>query len=290
MPYAQAHYPFENKERFEAAFPADFIAEGLDQTRGWFYTLMVLSTALFDRPAFKSLVCNGMVLAADGKKMSKRLKNYPDPNEVRRPPRTVRAAPRPRRPPTGATPRAGGGQVRRRCAAPLPRQLARRARRVAALRGARRVRGGQGGVPAVVQRVPLPRAKRGAHARRGRRLRPNRHARGGAAAQRARPVAAGGDADAGGGRAARDGRIPPLQRRAQPRALHRGAHQHLRPLQPRPPQGQGRRRRRRRRARHALRLPRQGAPRTSRLPRRRPPLASSHGHRALCRSASRWRR
>lgn len=77
MPYGQLHYPFENRELFEANFPADFVAEGLDQTRGWFYTLMVLSTALFDRPAFKNLVCNGLVLAADGKKMSKRLKNYP---------------------------------------------------------------------------------------------------------------------------------------------------------------------------------------------------------------------
>eukprot|EP00611_Tribonema_gayanum_P029034 TRINITY_DN765_c3_g1_i2.p1 TRINITY_DN765_c3_g1~~TRINITY_DN765_c3_g1_i2.p1 ORF type:complete len:617 (+),score=242.77 TRINITY_DN765_c3_g1_i2:415-2265(+) len=82
MPYAQLHYPFENKERFEAGFPADFIAEGLDQTRGWFYTLSVLSTALFDKPPFKNLVCNGLVLAEDGKKMSKRLKNYPDPNNV----------------------------------------------------------------------------------------------------------------------------------------------------------------------------------------------------------------
>jgi isoleucyl-tRNA synthetase len=82
MPYAQKHYPFENKEQFENGFPADFIAEGLDQTRGWFYTLMVLSTALFDKPAFKNLICNGLVLAADGKKMSKRLKNYPDPNLV----------------------------------------------------------------------------------------------------------------------------------------------------------------------------------------------------------------
>jgi isoleucyl-tRNA synthetase len=82
MPYAQQHYPFENKERFEKGFPAHFIAEGLDQTRGWFYTLMVLSTALFDKPAFTNLIVNGMVLASDGKKMSKRLKNYPDPNEV----------------------------------------------------------------------------------------------------------------------------------------------------------------------------------------------------------------
>ncbi len=82
MPYAQLHYPFENKEVFEKGFPADFIAEGLDQTRGWFYTLMVLSTALFDKPAFKNCIVNGLVLAADGKKMSKRLKNYPDPNDV----------------------------------------------------------------------------------------------------------------------------------------------------------------------------------------------------------------
>lgn len=82
MPYAQRHYPFENKDDFEKGFPADFIAEGLDQTRGWFYTLMVLSTALFDKPAFKNLICNGLVLAGDGKKMSKRLKNYPDPNVV----------------------------------------------------------------------------------------------------------------------------------------------------------------------------------------------------------------
>jgi len=79
MPYAQAHYPFENREHFEKHFPADFIAEGLDQTRGWFYTLLVLSTALFDRPAFANVIVNGLVLAEDGRKMSKRLKNYPDP-------------------------------------------------------------------------------------------------------------------------------------------------------------------------------------------------------------------
>jgi isoleucyl-tRNA synthetase len=82
MPYAQDHYPFDNKGRFEQAFPADFIAEGLDQTRGWFYTLHVLGTALFDRPAFKNVVVNGMVLAADGKKLSKRLRNYPEPAEI----------------------------------------------------------------------------------------------------------------------------------------------------------------------------------------------------------------
>mmetsp|Transcript_171978 Transcript_171978/g.551232 ORF Transcript_171978/g.551232 Transcript_171978/m.551232 type:complete len:1102 (-) Transcript_171978:332-3637(-) len=82
MPYSSKHYPFENKEDFEKGFPANFIAEGLDQTRGWFYTLMVLSTHLFDKPAFKNLICNGLVLAADGKKMSKRLKNYPDPTDM----------------------------------------------------------------------------------------------------------------------------------------------------------------------------------------------------------------
>jgi isoleucyl-tRNA synthetase len=82
MPYAQSHYPFENKEQFEQGFPADFIAEGLDQTRGWFYTLSVLGTALFNKTPFKNVVVNGMVLAEDGKKMSKRLKNYPDPTTV----------------------------------------------------------------------------------------------------------------------------------------------------------------------------------------------------------------
>jgi len=82
MPYAQHHYPFENKEHFDDNFPAHFIAEGLDQTRGWFYTLMVLSTALFKKPAFKNVVVNGLVLAEDGLKMSKRLKNYPDPLHV----------------------------------------------------------------------------------------------------------------------------------------------------------------------------------------------------------------
>ncbi|KAI0226422.1 isoleucine--tRNA ligase [Massospora cicadina] len=82
MPYAQQHYPFENKEKFEGSFPADFIAEGLDQTRGWFYTLMVLSTHLFDEPPYKNLIVNGLVLAEDGKKMSKRLKNYPAPSKI----------------------------------------------------------------------------------------------------------------------------------------------------------------------------------------------------------------
>ncbi|KAG7615473.1 Isoleucine--tRNA ligase, cytoplasmic [Arabidopsis thaliana] len=82
MPYAYIHYPFENKELFEKNFPGDFVAEGLDQTRGWFYTLMVLSTALFEKPAFKNLICNGLVLAEDGKKMAKKLRNYPPPLEV----------------------------------------------------------------------------------------------------------------------------------------------------------------------------------------------------------------
>lgn len=82
MPYAQNHYPFENKEYFEAHFPADFISEGLDQTRGWFYTLTVLAAALFDKPAFHNCIVNGLILATDGKKMSKSLRNYTDPSLV----------------------------------------------------------------------------------------------------------------------------------------------------------------------------------------------------------------
>ena len=82
MPYAQNHYPFENKDLVENNLPADFIAEGLDQTRGWFYTLLILSTALFDRPAFKNVIVNGLILAEDGQKMSKRLRNYPPPDDV----------------------------------------------------------------------------------------------------------------------------------------------------------------------------------------------------------------
>ncbi len=82
MPYAQHHYPFENKAHFEANFPANFIAEGLDQTRGWFYTLVVLGAALFDKPPFENVIVNGLILAEDGQKMSKRKKNYPDPKEV----------------------------------------------------------------------------------------------------------------------------------------------------------------------------------------------------------------
>jgi isoleucyl-tRNA synthetase len=79
MPYAQYHYPFEEPEAFARRFPADYIAEGLDQTRGWFYTLLVLSTALFDQAPFRNCVVNGLILAEDGRKMSKSLRNYPDP-------------------------------------------------------------------------------------------------------------------------------------------------------------------------------------------------------------------
>ncbi|OQV24382.1 Isoleucine--tRNA ligase, cytoplasmic [Hypsibius exemplaris] len=80
--YASSHYPFENQKEFEDKFPADFIAEGIDQTRGWFYTLLVLSTALFNKPPSKNVIVNGLVLADDGQKMSKSKKNYPDPMEV----------------------------------------------------------------------------------------------------------------------------------------------------------------------------------------------------------------
>lgn len=80
MPYAQSHYPFSiTDEEFMKGFPANFIAEGLDQTRGWFYTLMVISTAVKDAAPFKNLIVNGIVLSKEGKKMSKRLKNYPEP-------------------------------------------------------------------------------------------------------------------------------------------------------------------------------------------------------------------
>ncbi|KAL0265478.1 UNVERIFIED_CONTAM: hypothetical protein PYX00_010981 [Menopon gallinae] len=82
MPYAQQHYPFEKKQNFYEYFPAHFIAEGLDQTRGWFYTLMVLSTALFNQAPFLNVMVNGLVLANDGKKMSKSLRNYTDPSEI----------------------------------------------------------------------------------------------------------------------------------------------------------------------------------------------------------------
>ena len=82
MPYAQNHYPFENKKLFPEIFPADFIAEGVDQTRAWFYTLTVLSSALFKKPAFKHVIVNGIILAEDGNKMSKRLRNYPAPEIV----------------------------------------------------------------------------------------------------------------------------------------------------------------------------------------------------------------
>ena len=82
MPFAQQHYPFENKERFHRNFPGDFIVEYIAQTRGWFYTLMVLSTALFDQAPFRNCVCHGVVLGEDHQKQSKRLKNYPDPVEV----------------------------------------------------------------------------------------------------------------------------------------------------------------------------------------------------------------
>ncbi|MCR9245980.1 MAG: isoleucine--tRNA ligase [bacterium] len=82
MPFAQVHYPFENKEWFESHFPADFIVEYVAQTRGWFYTLVVLSTALFDKPPFKNCICHGVVLDENGAKLSKSLRNYPDPEEM----------------------------------------------------------------------------------------------------------------------------------------------------------------------------------------------------------------
>jgi isoleucyl-tRNA synthetase len=82
MPWAQVHYPFENKEWFESHFPADFIVEYVAQTRGWFYTLVVLATALFDKPPFRNVICHGVVLDENGAKLSKSLRNYPDPEQL----------------------------------------------------------------------------------------------------------------------------------------------------------------------------------------------------------------
>ena len=82
MPFAQVHYPFENADWFEHHYPGDFIVEYIGQTRGWFYTLHVLATALFDRPAFRTCVSHGILLGDDGRKMSKSLRNYPDVREV----------------------------------------------------------------------------------------------------------------------------------------------------------------------------------------------------------------
>jgi isoleucyl-tRNA synthetase len=82
MPFAQVHYPFENREWFDSHYPGDFIVEYIGQTRGWFYTLHVLATALFDRPSFRNCMSHGIVLGNDGRKMSKSLRNYPDVNEV----------------------------------------------------------------------------------------------------------------------------------------------------------------------------------------------------------------
>ena len=82
MSFAQYHYPFENKETFEQHFPCDYIVEYIGQTRGWFYVQHVMATALFDRPAFKNVICHGIVLGSDGQKMSKHLRNYPDVNGV----------------------------------------------------------------------------------------------------------------------------------------------------------------------------------------------------------------
>ncbi|MFN9757066.1 MAG: isoleucine--tRNA ligase, partial [Planctomycetota bacterium] len=82
MPFAQVHYPFENKDWFESHFPADFIVEYVAQTRGWFYTLVVLATALFDKPPFQNVICHGVVLDEHGQKLSKSLRNYPDPVEM----------------------------------------------------------------------------------------------------------------------------------------------------------------------------------------------------------------
>jgi isoleucyl-tRNA synthetase len=82
MPYAQDHYPFENQDNWDERYPADFVAEAIDQTRGWFYTLHVLGTALFNKPAFQNVICSGWIVAADGEKLSKRKKNYAPMDDI----------------------------------------------------------------------------------------------------------------------------------------------------------------------------------------------------------------
>ena len=82
MPYAQKHYPFENKEDFEKNFPADFIAEAIDQTRGWFYSLHTIATALMNKPAFLNVITTGLIQDSAGKKLSKSKKNYTDPLDL----------------------------------------------------------------------------------------------------------------------------------------------------------------------------------------------------------------
>ena len=82
MPYAAEHYPFDNEQAFRASFPGDFIVEYVTQTRGWFYTMLVLSAALFDQPPFRHTVCHGVLLGEDGRNLSKRLRNYPDPMQL----------------------------------------------------------------------------------------------------------------------------------------------------------------------------------------------------------------
>ena len=135
MPFAQVHYPFENADWFESHYPGDFIVEYIGQTRGWFYTLHVLATALFDRPAFRTCVSHGIVLGDDGLKMSKSLRNYPDPMEV-------------------------FDSLRRRRDALVPAVVADPARRRLLGDRGRPARHRPPGAPAAVERVVLPHAVR----------------------------------------------------------------------------------------------------------------------------------
>ena len=220
MPYAQLHYPFENQSVFNAGFPAEFIAEGLDQTRGWFYTLTVLSAALFKKPAFRNVIVNGMVMAEDGRKMSKRLRNYTPPDE-------------------------SDGDVRRRCAAAVSDQLGSGARRGTAFRRHRRQRHDAPHAVAVVSRVPVPddvRDDRSLVARQGPALRQ----------QHPRPVDPVAAADARKGHRPGDAQVPALQRRAAPARVHRRADQRLHPAESRPVLGQGHHGRQDRGVQHAV--------------------------------------
>ena len=213
MPFAQVHYPFENAEWFEHHYPGDFIVEYNGQTRGWFYTLHVLATALFDRPSFASCVAHGIVLGDDGLKMSKSRKNYPDVNEV--------------------FDRDGSDAMRWFL---MASPILRGGNLIVTEQGIRE--GGAPGDPAAVEHLVLPVAVR----RRGRAHGHVPHR----LAARARPVRSGPHGGARRGRHGRDGR---LRHRGRVRAgarPRRGAHQLVRPPLPRPVLG-----RRRRRGRHA---------------------------------------
>ena len=202
MPYAQLHYPFENEKVFNSGFPAEFIAEGLDQTRGWFYTLTVLAAALYEKPAFRNVIVNGMVMAEDGKKMSKRLKNY-----------------------TAA--RRADGNLRCRCAQTLSDQFGTGPRRGTALCRQRRSGHDPTRAAALVQRLFVS-----DHLCGHRPLVAGQGSASGRECSRSMDPLAAADAEGKCGRA--DGSLPTLQRGATTLRFHRRPDELVYPLEPIP--------------------------------------------------------